>query len=138
MTRCVVRIMEKYRHKLLRCVQGGGGSGATQWCPWGEALPSEAHGFYNRKGEVFANFGSAFINLKFIIFCPYLTIRTNQNFNFLEYPDRPLADGRMVTLLYTFGNFDAERDSKIHMWQWLLSERLFIMTYSLFFTCISL
>jgi hypothetical protein len=42
----------------------------------------------------------------------------------------------MVTLLYTLLNFNAEKDNKIHVWQRLFSELLFIMNYSLFFTCI--
>jgi hypothetical protein len=40
--------------------------------------------------------------------------------------DKSLVDVRMVTLLYTLLNFNAEKDNKIHVWQ-----RLF-----LFFTCI--
>jgi len=37
------------------------------------AKPSEAHGLYNRKGDVFDHFGSAFNNIKFRLFCPFLT-----------------------------------------------------------------
>ena len=77
----------------------------------------EAHGLYNRKGDVFDNFGSAFNNMKFRLICPLLTmpLRTNQNFNVLDYPDRPLPDGRKVTLIYTLRNFNAERNNKIHV-----------------------
>jgi hypothetical protein len=44
----------------------------------GAKLP-EAHGLYNRKRDVFDNLGSAFNNMKFRLFCPFLTIplRTN-------------------------------------------------------------
>jgi hypothetical protein len=31
--------------------------------------PSEAHGLYNRKGDVFDHFGSTFNNMKFRLFC---------------------------------------------------------------------
>jgi hypothetical protein len=60
--------MEKYRHMLfsarvlvlLKGVQG-------------TKLP-EAYGLYNRKRDVFDHFGSAFNNMKFRLFCPFLTI----------------------------------------------------------------
>ena len=60
-----------YMHKLFRR-----GVCAAQGGPMG---PQEGHGLYNRKGDVFYNFGSAFKNMKFRLFCPFLTIllRTN-------------------------------------------------------------
>jgi len=48
----------------------------------------------------------------FVCFWP---LPSNKNFYFLDYPDRPLADGRMVTLLYTLRNFNAERDNNTCM-----------------------
>jgi len=77
----------------------------------------EAHGLYNRKSDVFYHFGSAFNNMKFRLFCPFLTIPlpTNKNFYFLDFSDRPLAYGLMVTLLYTLRNFNSERDNNTCM-----------------------
>ena len=94
-----------------------------------------------QKGRLFFyHFGSVFNNMKFRLVSPFLTIplRTNSNFNVLDYPNKSLVNVRMVTLLYTLLNFNAEKDNKIHVWQRLFSEILFIMNYSLFFTCISL
>jgi hypothetical protein len=34
----------------------------------------EAHGLYNRKGDIFDHFGSALNNMKFRLFCTFLTI----------------------------------------------------------------
>jgi hypothetical protein len=76
-------------------------------------------GYTTERVTFFYNFGSTFNNMKFRLFDPFLTIplRTNKNFYFLDYPDRPLADGRMVTLLYinTFRNFNAKRDNNACM-----------------------
>jgi hypothetical protein len=102
--------MEKYRHKLFR---------RGVWVllkSVHETKPPEAHGLYIWKGDVFDHFGSAFNNIKFRLFYPFLTIplRTNLNFNIIHYPDRSLAAGWMVTLLYTLRNFNAEKNNKIH------------------------
>ena len=67
--RGIARIMEKYRHNLFQR-----GSGAAQGGPW-----CKAHGLYNRKRDVFDNFGSAFNNMKFRLFCPFLTISLRTN-----------------------------------------------------------
>jgi hypothetical protein len=40
----------------------------------GWAKPREADGLYNRMGDIFYHFGSAFNNMKFRLFCPFLTI----------------------------------------------------------------
>ena len=134
--------MEKYRHKLFR--RGvWGHRRPPMFCPGRgsrEKAPPESHALYNRKDDVFDHFKSAFNNMKFRLFCPFLTILlpTNYNFNVLVYPDISLADGWMITLLYTLRNFNAKKDNKIHVLLSLLSGLLFIMNYSLFFTCISL
>ena len=77
------------------------------------AKPSEAHGLYSIKGDVFDHFGIAFNNVKFRLFCPYFDhyglTRTFTSY----YLDIPFADGQMVTLLYTLRNFNAERDNNI-------------------------
>ena len=54
--------------------------------------------------------------MKFRLCCPFLTIplRTNSNFNVLDYPGKPLADGMMATLLDTLRNVNAEMDNKMH------------------------
>jgi hypothetical protein len=84
---------------------------------------------YNRKGDIFYHFGSAKNNIKFRLFCPFLTIPLRIIYSsVLDYPDIPLTDGRMVTLLYTLRNFNAERDNKIHVCLRLLSEPLLIMS----------
>ena len=90
--------------------------------PWISLVKQQKGWFF------FYHFGSAFNNMKFRLVCSILTItlRTNSNFNVLDYPNKYLVDVRMVTLLYTLLNFNAEKDNKIHVWQ-----RLF-----LFFTCI--
>jgi hypothetical protein len=79
--------------------------------------PMETLRVYNRKDDVFDHFGSAFNNMKFRLFCSFLTIqlRSNYNFNTLDYPDRYIADGWMVTLLYTLRHFNAEMDNKMHV-----------------------
>ena len=71
--RGVSRIMEKYRHKLfLRGVQGLMEGPAV---PVGTRGTSpEAHGLHNRKGDIFDHFGSALNNIKFRLFCTFLTI----------------------------------------------------------------
>jgi len=77
----------------------------------------------------FYHFGSAKNNIKFRLFCPFLTIPLRIIYsNVLDYPDIPLTDGRMVTLLYTLRNFNAESDNKIHVCLRLLSELLLIMS----------
>ena len=85
---------------------------------------------YNRKGDIFFNhIGSAKNNIKFRLFCPFLTIPLRIIYSSVhDYPDIPLTDGRMVTLLYTLQNFNAERDNKIHVCLRLLSELLLIMS----------
>jgi hypothetical protein len=85
---------------------------------------------YNRKGDIFFyHFGSAKNNITFRLFCPFLTIPLRIIYSsVLDYPDIPLTDGRMVTLLYTVRNFNAERDNKIHVCLMLLSELLLIMS----------
>jgi hypothetical protein len=50
----------------------------------------------------FYHFGSAKNNITFRLFCPFLTIPLRIIYSsVLDYPDIPLTDGRMVTLLYT-------------------------------------
>ena len=46
---------------------------------WDKLKPPQVDGLYNRKGDIFDHFGSAFNNMKFRLFCPFLTIplRTN-------------------------------------------------------------
>ena len=97
-----VTITENYGHKLLRRRPGLGALKEVHG-----AKPPEAHRLYNRKGDVFYHFGSAFNNMKFI-----LSLFDNAT---TDYPDRPLADGRMLTLLNTLRNFNAERNNKIHV-----------------------
>jgi hypothetical protein len=74
------------------------------------------------------------------IVLPFLTkpIRSNYNFNVLCYSDRSLVEARMDMLIYTVGNFNAERNNAIHIWEKIPFELLFIMNYSFCFTCISL
>ena len=86
----VAKIMKKYRHKLFRrgvCVAHG-----VHWMK-----PPEARGLYNRKDDVFDHFGSAFNNMKFRLWGPFLTIplRTDWNFNVLDYTNRPLTGERV-------------------------------------------
>ena len=66
-TKDVARIMQKYWHKIFRRGVWGRSNRST-----GRSLP-EAHRLYNRKGDVFDHFGSAFDNIKFRLFCPFLT-----------------------------------------------------------------
>ena len=69
--RDVARIMEKYRHKLRRRCQ--------EWREWGSWLLKgvhvrrlpETHDLYNRNGDVFDHFGSAFNNMKFRLCLPF-------------------------------------------------------------------
>jgi hypothetical protein len=70
--RGVARIIEKYRHKMFR------GSSWRSNVFMGRS-PPEAHGLYNTKSDIFNQFGSAFNNMKFRLFCPFWTIplRTN-------------------------------------------------------------
>lgn len=91
--------------------------------PGGEPPPQEAHQLYNRKGNVFDSFGSALNNMKFRLFCTFLTIPlwTNKNFNVIDYPDTFIADGRMVTLLYTLRNFN-ELFIVFHLYNFMKSQ----------------
>jgi hypothetical protein len=61
-TKDVARIMQKYWHKIFRRGVWGRSNRST-----GRSLP-EAHRLYNRKGDVFDYFGSAFNNMKFICY----------------------------------------------------------------------
>jgi membrane-bound metal-dependent hydrolase YbcI (DUF457 family) len=64
-------------------------------------------------------------------FVPFWPLRTNKNFYFLDYPDRPLADGQMVMLLYTLQNFNAERDNNTRMIEVTVLSELLIIVFHL-------
>jgi len=83
-TRGVARKMEKHRHKLFSARGAGvyeGPSAVPGQNPNRDprAKSPEAHGLYNRKGDVFDHFGSAFNNMEFRLFCPFLTITLRTN-----------------------------------------------------------
>jgi hypothetical protein len=54
--------------KVTRCF------GEGYWVAQGGPSLPEANGLYNRKGDVFDYFGSAFNKMKFRLCCPFLTI----------------------------------------------------------------
>ena len=125
--------MEKHRYNeavSARCMGPLKGFHSAKLFPPSPPPESSQVNLYNRKGDIFFyHFGSAKNNIKFRLFCPFLTIPLRIIYSsVLDYPDIPLTDGRMVTLLYSLQNFNAERDNKIHVCLRLLSELLLIMS----------
>jgi hypothetical protein len=80
----------------------------------------------------FYHFGSAKNNIKFRLFCPFLTIPLRIIYSsVLDYPDIPLTDGRMVTLLYSKGLQSIMGCSYLRLsvrksgeFLWMISQRL--------------
>ena len=72
--------------------------------------PPQTHGLYNRKGDVFDHFGSAFNNMKFRLFCPIWHCQYGLTRPLASLTtDRSLADRRVAMLLDILRHCNAER-----------------------------
>jgi hypothetical protein len=89
-TECKIDTPNEHIHdRLLSCLgtgtaikSGGFNLEAPSRSRWTKRPLPQSHELFNKKGDVFDHFGSAFNNMKFRLFCPFLTIplRTNKNF----------------------------------------------------------
>ena len=124
--------MEKHRYNeavSARCMGPLKGFHSAKLSPPSPLPKAHRLTYTTERVTFFYHFGSAKNNIKFRLFFPFLTIPLRIIYSsVLDYPDIPLTDGRMVTLLYTLRNFNAERDNKIHVCLRLLSELLLIMS----------